>query len=125
MKRALNVLVLGLAVFSPLFLSTALSSKAYGEVPDKTIASRTAETDHVKLHYLTAGHGTSLILLHDYAETSRMWKPIVPLLADRFTVIAPDLPGIGDSGIPSDGLDMKVPMESDLCHTPHLHPNLP
>jgi pimeloyl-ACP methyl ester carboxylesterase len=37
-----------------------------------------------------------------------MWKPIIPALAQRFTVIAPDLPGIGDSGIPSDGLDMKT-----------------
>jgi pimeloyl-ACP methyl ester carboxylesterase len=37
-----------------------------------------------------------------------MWKPIIPLLADKFTVIAPDLPGIGDSEIPKDGLDMKT-----------------
>ena len=73
----------------------------------KTIVSRTAEIDGVKLHYMTAGHGTPLILLHGYAETSRMWKPIIPVLAERFTVIAPDLPGIGDSDIPADGLDMK------------------
>ena len=50
---------------------------------------------------------TPLILLHGYAETSLMWKPIIPALAERFTVIAPDLPGIGDSDIPTDGLDMK------------------
>src|SRR5258708_8655397 len=56
---------------------------------------------------MTAGHGTPLILLHGYAETSLMWKPIIPALAARFTVIAPDLPGIGDSDIPTDGLDMK------------------
>jgi pimeloyl-ACP methyl ester carboxylesterase len=36
-----------------------------------------------------------------------MWRPIIPLLAEKFTVIAPDLPGIGDSGIPDNGLDMK------------------
>jgi pimeloyl-ACP methyl ester carboxylesterase len=36
-----------------------------------------------------------------------MWKPIIPVLAERFMVIAPDLPGIGDSDIPADGLDMK------------------
>ena len=36
-----------------------------------------------------------------------MWRPIIPVLAERFTVIAPDLPGIGDSDIPADGLDMK------------------
>jgi len=36
-----------------------------------------------------------------------MWRPIIPVLAKRFTVIAPDLPGIGDSDIPANGLDMK------------------
>src|SRR6202030_278485 len=69
--------------------------------------SRTATVDGAKLHYLTAGHGTPLILLHGYAETSLMWRPIIPVLAQRFTVIAPDLPGIGDSDIPANGLDMK------------------
>src|SRR5712692_7825184 len=76
--------------------------------PDKTILSGAAKIDGVKLHYLTAGRGPALILLHGYAETSRMWKPIMPLLADKFTVIAPDLPGIGDSAIPANGLDMKT-----------------
>jgi len=106
MKRALRFL-LGVAVLSPLFFSTAFSLKAYGEAADATIASRTVDIKGVKLRYLTAGHGTPLILLHGYAETSRMWRPIIPQLADRFMVIAPDLPGIGDSDIPADGLDMK------------------
>src|SRR4030088_341166 len=72
------------------------------------IASRTADVDGVKLHYLTAGHGPAVILLHGYAETSRMWRPIIPLLAEKFTVIAPDLPGIGESSIPNDKIDMKT-----------------
>jgi pimeloyl-ACP methyl ester carboxylesterase len=80
---------------------------AVASAEDKTIASRTEEVDGVRLHYLTAGRGPAVILLHGYAETSRMWKPIIPLLAERFTVIAPDLPGIGDSAIPGGGLDMK------------------
>ena len=106
MERALNLL-LGLDVFGPFFLSPASSSKLYGEATDEAIVSRTAEIDGVKLHYMTAGQGTPLLLLHGYAETSLMWKPIIPVLAERFSVIAPDLPGIGDSGIPTDGLDMK------------------
>jgi pimeloyl-ACP methyl ester carboxylesterase len=106
MKRALKVL-LGLAVFGLLLLSTTFSSTAYAQATRETIASRTAQINGVKLHYMTAGHGTPLILLHGYAETSLMWKPIIPVLAERFTVIAPDLPGIGDSDIPTDGLDMK------------------
>src|SRR5216110_456433 len=74
----------------------------------EAIVSRDAQIDNVQLHYLTAGHGfATVILLHGFAETSRMWRPIIPLLAEKFTVIAPDLPGIGDSAIP-DKIDMKT-----------------
>jgi pimeloyl-ACP methyl ester carboxylesterase len=102
MKRTLTVVVFGLLLLCPGF-----QTKAYADAQGETILSRTAEIDGAKLHYMTAGHGTPLILLHGYAETSLMWKPIIPVLAKRFTVIAPDLPGIGDSAIPADGLDMK------------------
>jgi pimeloyl-ACP methyl ester carboxylesterase len=69
------------------------------------IAARDAKIDNAQLHYQTAGTGPAVILLHGFAETSRMWRPIIPLLAEKFTVIAPDLPGIGDSSIP-DKIDM-------------------
>jgi pimeloyl-ACP methyl ester carboxylesterase len=63
--------------------------------------ARDAKIGNVQLHYLTVGHGpATVILLHGFAETSRMWRPIMPRLAEKFTVIAPDLPGIGDSSIP-------------------------
>jgi len=71
------------------------------------IASKSGDGGGVKIQYLSAGKGPALILLHGYAETSRMWRPIIPTLAERFTVIAPDLPGIGDSDIPSGAVDMK------------------
>jgi pimeloyl-ACP methyl ester carboxylesterase len=74
---------------------------------DEAIVSKTADVGGLKLHYLTAGKGPAVILLHGYTQTSRMWRPIMPLLAEKFTVIAPDLPGIGDSEIPKKGLDMK------------------
>ena len=72
------------------------------------ITARDAKIDNVQLHYLTAGKAPSaVILLHGFAETSRMWRPIIPALAEKFTVIAPDLPGIGDSSIPADNkIDM-------------------
>jgi pimeloyl-ACP methyl ester carboxylesterase len=72
------------------------------------IESRFAEVEGIKIHYLTAGHGPTVLLLHGYAETSRMWRPLIPKLMEKFTVLAPDLPGIGDSDIPKDGLDMKT-----------------
>ena len=71
-----------------------------------SFANRTGVVDGVKLHYLAAGSGPAIVLLHGYAETSRMWRPLIPTLAPRFRVIAPDLPGIGDSDVPADGLDM-------------------
>lgn len=85
----------------------SLMSRTYAAAAD-SINSRTAKVDGLDLHYLTAGHGPAVILLHGYTQTSRMWKPIIPQLAGKFTVIAPDLPGIGDSDIPKDGIDMKT-----------------
>jgi pimeloyl-ACP methyl ester carboxylesterase len=73
-----------------------------------TIHSRSARVDGIKLHYLTAGQGPAVVLLHGYTQTSRMWRPLIPFLAAKFTVIAPDLPGIGGSAIPAGGLDMKT-----------------
>ena len=102
MNRVFNSWLVGL---SCLF---AFLSLIYAEPSGKDIPSRTADVDGVKLHYMTTGHGPTVILLHGYAETSRMWKPIIPLLAEKFTVIAPDLPGIGDSAIPANGLDLKT-----------------
>src|SRR3984893_950344 len=60
------------------------------------------------------GSGPPVLLLHGYAETSRMWKPLATVLAPRFTIIAPDLPGIRDSSIPKTGLDMKT--SADRVH---------
>ena len=91
-----------------LLISFSLSGMARAGATDEKFVSRVAEVEGVKLHYTTGGHGTPLILLHGYAETSRMWTPILPVLGEKFTVIAPDLPGIGESSIPDDGLDMKT-----------------
>jgi len=90
------------------FLSISLSRAVPAVAAESPINSRTAVVDGMKLHYLTAGHGPAVILLHGYTQTSRMWRPIIPLLAEKFTVIAPDLPGIGDSEIPTTGLNMKT-----------------
>jgi pimeloyl-ACP methyl ester carboxylesterase len=91
-----------------LYLLAVFPGIAHAAAVDAAISSRSADVEGMKLHYLTAGHGPAVILIHGYTQTSRMWKPIIPLLAEKFTVIAPDLPGIGDSSIPADGLDMKT-----------------
>ncbi|HVO51170.1 MAG TPA: alpha/beta fold hydrolase, partial [Thermoanaerobaculia bacterium] len=94
------------AVGAALALGLAATSRADG--PPAGIATKDAAVDGLSLHYATAGKGPVVILMHGYAETSRMWWPIIPTLAERFTVIAPDLPGIGGSAIPGDGLDVKT-----------------
>lgn len=88
----------------------AVPFRAVAQTPSgaNSIESKFATVDGIKIHYLAAGHGPAVILLHGYTQTSRMWRPLIPKLTDKFTVIAPDLPGIGESDIPKDGLDMKT-----------------
>jgi pimeloyl-ACP methyl ester carboxylesterase len=93
----------GLVVLGYLSIADPSSAPAADE-----IKSRSSVVEGARLHYLTAGQGPAVILLHGYTQTSRMWKPVIPLLAGKFRVIAPDLPGIGESDIPKDGLDMKT-----------------
>jgi len=71
-------------------------------------STHAVSVDGATLSATVGGYGPAVVLLHGYAEDSRMWKPLAIALASHFTVIAPDLPGIGNSSIPSSGLDMKT-----------------
>ena len=62
----------------------------------------------VKLHYLVAGKGAPVILLHGYAQNSHMWRPLMKELAKTHLVVAPDLRGFGDSAKPESGYDKKT-----------------
>ena len=107
MKRARIQFSVGAILLLFLVWPVASTARAQAATKPAPFESRSAEVDGLRIRYLAGGHGSPLILLHGYAETSRMWIPILPRLAERFRVIAPDLPGIGDSAIPADGLDMK------------------
>jgi pimeloyl-ACP methyl ester carboxylesterase len=74
---------------------------------------RFGEVNGVKLHFLIAGHGKPIILLHGYAQTSHMWRPLIAALAETHTIIAPDLRGFGDSSKPAGGYDKKT-MAQDI-----------
>jgi pimeloyl-ACP methyl ester carboxylesterase len=88
---------------------SGLQKRASGGSMDKHVIELRAEKiDGKKIHYLTGGQGPAVLLLHGYTQTSRMWRPLIEKLQDRFTVIAPDLPGIGDADIPKSGSNMKV-----------------
>ena len=76
-------------------------------------AERFAEVNGVRLHYLIGGSGSPVVLLHGYAQTGLMWRPLMPLLARRHTVIVPDLRGAGGSAKPQSGYD-KMNMAVDI-----------
>lgn len=57
------------------------------------------ETDADRLHYIEAGAGFPLLLLHGFTGSSANWQPILPALAEKFRVIAPDLPGHGQTRV--------------------------
>jgi pimeloyl-ACP methyl ester carboxylesterase len=65
----------------------------------------TASIDGLQLHYVTAGDGPPLVLLHGWPQTWYEWRHVIPDLAEDYTVIAPDLRGMGDSDKPVTGYD--------------------
>jgi pimeloyl-ACP methyl ester carboxylesterase len=88
----------------------ALSPLSRADAADiHAIESHTASANGVTLHYLQAGRGDKdpVVLLHGYAETSHMWRPLMSELDDRHVVIAPDLRGAGQSTKPPGGYDKK------------------
>jgi pimeloyl-ACP methyl ester carboxylesterase len=68
----------------------------------------TAPIGDVRLHYVRAGAGDPVVLLHGWPETWYQWRHVIPTLAERYTVIAPDLRGLGDSSRPATGYDKRT-----------------
>ncbi len=65
----------------------------------------------VRIHFVRAGQGDPVVLLHGFPQTWYMWRKIIPALAERYTVIAPDLRGFGESSKPIDGYDKRTVAE--------------
>ncbi|MET0463403.1 MAG: alpha/beta hydrolase [Chitinophagaceae bacterium] len=61
----------------------------------------------IKIHYVTGGTGEPLVLFHGFGQNWYMWNRIMPALGKHFTIIAPDLPGVGESDKPANGYDKK------------------
>ena len=79
-----------------------------------------AGTHHVqkvngfKMHYVTAGKGYPLVFLHGWPQSCYEWRKIIGPLSEKFTVITPDLRGLGDSERPLTGYDKRT-LASDIC----------
>src|SRR5262245_58429928 len=69
---------------------------------------RFAKVNGTRIHYHIGGKGPAVILLHGYAQTGHMWRPIMPILAERHTVVVPDLRGAGSPAKPATGYDKKT-----------------
>jgi pimeloyl-ACP methyl ester carboxylesterase len=97
-----------------LLMILAMQSTARAAGND-AIRNHSATVNGVTLHYLQVGKGSEspVVLLHGYAETSHMWRPLMLQLADRHVVIAPDLRGAGSSSKPEGGYDKKT-MAQDI-----------
>jgi pimeloyl-ACP methyl ester carboxylesterase len=67
-----------------------------------------AKLSGVTLHYVTAGVGVPVVLLHGWPQSWYEWRHVMPKLAERYRVIAPDLRGLGDSSRPLEGYDKKT-----------------
>lgn len=66
-----------------------------------------ARVNGIRMHYITAGQGPAIALLHGTPKTHYYWYKLVPLLTPHFTIVAPDLRGFGATDKPpaSDGYD--------------------
>src|SRR3974377_2480227 len=67
------------------------------------ITYRTADVDGFNIFYREAGNADApkLLLLHGFPSAGHMFRDLIPLLTDRFHIVAPDLPGVGQSDMPS------------------------
>ena len=70
------------------------------QMGNMTFSHRLASVNGIQLHYVIGGHGDPVVLLHGWPETWYEFRLIMPALAKNYTVIAPDLRGLGDSSKP-------------------------
>jgi alpha-beta hydrolase superfamily lysophospholipase len=68
----------------------------------RSISYHTVEIEGVSIFYREAGPASApaVLLLHGFPSSSRMWEPLLPLLADKYHLVAPDYPGFGYSRAP-------------------------
>lgn len=100
--RIIRVALVALAIA---VISLLASFSIHAQTP---ISDRFATVNGVKIHYLSAGKGDPVILLHGYAQNSHMWRPLIAQVAKTHTVIAPDLRGFGQSAKPESGYEKKT-----------------
>ena len=84
------------------------------------VTHHTAKFNGIKLHYVSAGSGEPVVLLHGWPQTWHEWRRIIPALAAKYSVVAPDLRGFGDSDKPAGGYDKRTVAEDVYQVVRHL-----
>lgn len=84
----------------------SLFPESGSEVP--TVNHHFADVNGIRIHYATAGQGEALLLLHGWPFTWYTWRLVLPALAQHYTVIMPDLRGIGQTSRPLTGYDSRT-----------------
>ncbi len=77
-------------------------------IDESIFKHHTAAIGTVRLCYVIAGSGDSMVLPHGWPQTWFEWRRIIPALAAKYTVIAPDLRGLGDCSKPPGGCDKRT-----------------
>ncbi|MEJ0058069.1 MAG: alpha/beta hydrolase [Bacteroidota bacterium] len=75
--------------------------------PPSNFRHQTVRVNGVNIHYVIGGSGEPLVLVHGFGQNWYMWNRLLPELSKHFTVIAPDLRGVGESDKPAGGYDKK------------------
>lgn len=88
--------------------STTAAEKIAPANPPANFKHATAKVNGVDVHYVIGGTGEPLVLIHGFGQNWYMWNRLLPEFSKHFTVIAPDLPGLGESGKPDSGYDKKT-----------------
>src|ERR687885_716656 len=78
------------------------------DIDNVTFSHHMVSVNGIQLHYVIGGHGEPVVLLHGWPQTWYEWRHIMPALAKNYTVVAPDLRGLGDSSKPVTGYDGKT-----------------
>jgi len=97
-----------------IFFVTFAFAQVFSESSDiekLNITNHKAMINGFNMHYITGGHGKGdpIVLLHGWPQTSFEWRHVIPqLIQNNFTVIAPDMRGLGDSEKPQSGYDTKT-----------------
>src|SRR5216684_2960822 len=74
----------------------------------------------VRIHFVTIGQGAPVVLIHGWPQTWFEWRRVMPLLADKFSLVAVSLKGNGDSSRPRTGYDKKT-VANDVWQLMHDH----